>query len=563
MSYLPGLAPPLPQKRSSKLVLRPYQREAVYGGGNRGKGILATLKHHDSALAILATGLGKSAIICEMANLARRPVLVLVDGDVLIDNAVAKLEEFTDHEVQVEQGAAKADSARIVVGSLDSVVKEDRLRRLKEFGFGLIIVDEAHQAAQSGYHTVFEVLKGAKRLGLTATPHRPDKKALPFVDKAYEYQLHEAQKDGWLCSTPWVNAKVKSVDFSGVHVRGGDLSVKEAQAIMGSEESLHGIVASTIEQVGDRPTIMFSNSIQNARAMAEMFNRYKGKKVAEFIDSRDMRSRNERRAIMAGFKRGEFQFFCNKDMLTMGYDAPHTAAIGMAAPTMSEIRFFQQVGRGTRGGRQCPVKGKVNCIILDYVNNLGRHTLITPAYVMAGKFGKAVQKIAARVQRESPEKSEEEIVRISREEYEAQREQEARRRKFIVAKVDYDATPIDPFSIIKAQRPNPFNYDNSGPVSAKQIERLEKWGMLGDIPKNCTKKMASKLILKERDRLVKGYASYKMCKWGLARGYNLRRVKRDRAKALFEAVKANGWQSIPPGQAAEILLNRQPGEDDT
>lgn len=534
-------------------TLRPYQSDCV-------SAVLAQLKDRRSTLAVLFTGAGKSVIFTYLALRAKKPVLILVDGDILVDNAVAKLEEYSD-SVEVEQGDQRAYQAKIVVASLDSVIKEDRLRRMAEYGFGLVIIDEAHRALADGYGKVVAAMPDAKICGFTATPKRGDRRSLAemFETVAYQYDLYQAIKDGWASPMIFRNAKVKTVDFSAVDVRMGDLDKTAAAAIMGSEESLHGIVGSTIESVGARPTIMFANSIQNARRMTELFNRYKGKDDAFCVDSGDMRTRNEKRAILAGFKRGDYQFFINVNVATEGFDAPQTAAIGLAAPTLSEVRFIQQVGRGARGGPRCPLPGKTDCLVLDYVGNTGRHSIITPAYTLAGRFGVEVQKIAARISREKPETDAMEIVRMSREEWEQAQVDEAKRRKFIIAKVDFSTTEVDPFAIIKAKPPNPMRVDTSGPVTPKQMERLSKWRM--DIPKYCTSKMATQLIRKEHDRLTKGLASYRMCRWGMKYGYVLRNVTRGQAKVLFEAVKANNFEPIARHEAARILLTREAGED--
>jgi hypothetical protein len=156
-----------------------------------------------------------------------------------------------------------------------------------------------------------------------------------------------------------------------------------------------------------------------------------------------------------------------------------------------------------------------------------------------------------------------EVVEEARKEAATAREQardaEMKRRKYIVAKVNYEIEKVDPFQIIKAPRPNPLTRDTSGPPSDAVIKWLNDWQI--DPPDPLTMKSAMKLLLKEKGRREKGYASYRMCKWGLKYGYDLRKVKRELAKRLFEAVKAAGWKPLSANDAAAILLSREPGED--
>lgn len=535
---------------------RPYQAVAITA-------ILRALSEKRSALVVMATGLGKSWIIAEVARLARRPVLVVADGDILVDNLVEKIQHFTGEKVDLEQQDWRASHAKIVVASLRSITDDDRLARLATYGFGLVIIDEAHRALAPGYAKVIQALPGAKILGLTATPRRHDKKALGHVFEtcAYQYDLVQAIDDGWLCSFEFLNPKIKEIDFSNVKNDNGDLSPAAVQAIIGGERELHGIVESTINVVGDRPTIMFAPSIQIARRMTEIFNRYRTGS-AHVVDSNDMMSRDERRKILKGFRDREYQFFVNVNVATEGFDAPCTAAIGMTAPTLSELRYKQQMGRGARGGRNCPEPGKTNCLILDYAGNVGRHGIVTPAYVLAGRFGVEVQEIAARIQREAPEKKTEQIIAEAREEREARLDAEMKQRRFIVARVNFEVESIDPFKIIKVALPSEYMADTSGPPSAKQIERLEKWKMLRDLgDRKLTSKAVNALIRKEAERRKAGKAHWWVVRWGLRYGYDLHLVTMTRALMLYKAVKENGGRQVGRELAHQILLGRETGED--
>jgi hypothetical protein len=58
--------------------------------------------------------------------------------------------------------------------------------------------------------------------------------------------------------------------------------------------------------------------------------------------------------------------FC--DLISEGTDIPAVAVVGLCRPTMSMALYLQIVGRGLR-----PCEGKDRCLILDHVNNIGRH----------------------------------------------------------------------------------------------------------------------------------------------------------------------------------------------
>lgn len=137
-------APP-PAPRRAKLGpehdgLRYFQLEAHHA-------IMASLEANRSTLLVLATGLGKTQCFSSIAKHWPGRVLVLAHRDELVGQAVARLEEMTGELVEVEQGPLRSSRARIVVGSVQTVQRKDRLESLaKRGGFTLIIADECFPA---------------------------------------------------------------------------------------------------------------------------------------------------------------------------------------------------------------------------------------------------------------------------------------------------------------------------------------------------------------------------------------------------------------------------------
>ena len=155
--------------------LRYYQQEAV-------DSVFEKLKEDRSTLVVMATGLGKTVLFCEVAKRWPGKVLVLAHRDELLSQTRSTLEKATGEWVELEQGMWKAgDQTRLVVGSVQTIYQQARLERFGAEHFSLIIIDEAHHAPAPTYRKVMDFFANAKVLGVTATPDRADEKAMGAI----------------------------------------------------------------------------------------------------------------------------------------------------------------------------------------------------------------------------------------------------------------------------------------------------------------------------------------------------------------------------------------------
>src|SRR5678816_4407586 len=170
-----------------------YQREAV-------EAVERELDTVDSTLLVMATGLGKSVIIGELARRREGDVLVLADREELLDQMQGHLERATGERVEIEQADRRAShSCRLVIGSLQTLANKLRRERLGLDRFSLVVVDEAHISLAKTYREVIESFR-CKRVGVTATPDRHDKKGLVSVYQSVAYcmDIVEGIENGYL-----------------------------------------------------------------------------------------------------------------------------------------------------------------------------------------------------------------------------------------------------------------------------------------------------------------------------------------------------------------------------
>ena len=420
----------------------------------------------------------------------------------------------------------------------------------------LIIVDEAHHAVSPSYRAILDAFPDAKVLGLTATPDRSDELAMGqvFESVAFVYEIRDAIRDGYLCKIRVQRVLVDAINLTGVKTVAGDFNAGELDAVMAVEEVLHGVVKPTIELAGNRRTIMFTTSVANAHRMAEVFNRYKpGSSMA--VDGGT--PFEERRRILRGHKSGEFQFLCNVGVLTEGYDDPAVSCIGMARPTKSRSLYAQCAGRGLR-----IFPGKADCLLLDFVGNSGRHSLVSGLDVLDGKWDEeVVAKAREIVEREANGVDAEEALERAAKEIEEERAREAAKRARLQAQVRHRVQEVDPFAVFHIEHGGDEQTDarfGMGPTQP-QLETLARAGI--DVSQVKTKAQASKLISTMISRREHDLASFKQLRTLQRYGITKVNISFRRASAIIDAIAQNGWRNLPPERLDSLLNSRTAGEE--
>ncbi|MBS0656066.1 MAG: DEAD/DEAH box helicase family protein, partial [Verrucomicrobia bacterium] len=124
------------------LELRDYQQEAIAS-------VLEEFSQGTNRqLIALPTGSGKTIIMAGLSKEINKKTLILAHREELIEQAYEKIKLFWP-EVSIGICMAERDEfeSQIVVGSVQSCCRQKRLERLKEQGFELLLVDEAHHAS--------------------------------------------------------------------------------------------------------------------------------------------------------------------------------------------------------------------------------------------------------------------------------------------------------------------------------------------------------------------------------------------------------------------------------
>ena len=369
-----GAAAERPEERSGIAPTpRPYQLAALAA-------IESELARVQSTLLVLATGAGKTVVFAEWVRRnirAGRRQLILAHRRELLDQAASKLRAL-GVDVALEQGKHHAaSSSRCVVASVDTL-RGSRLLSYPEDYFDDVVIDEAHHAVADKYQAILRRFRGARVLGVTATPDRLDGKGLgkTFATVAYRYEMGQAIADGWLCPLEIRHVRIDRLDLDDVATKGGDFDRSQLSSAMRDPAVLAESCRWILDRVGRKRTIAFCVDNAHSSSVAEALNRVRpGTAIAVNGEHKE----HERASALARWRSGEISVLVNCELYTEGFDEPSVEVIVLLRPTQSRALYTQIVGRGTRLS-----PGKTSCLVLDIVGNSRRHRLACAADALIG-----------------------------------------------------------------------------------------------------------------------------------------------------------------------------------
>lgn len=516
------------------MELRPYQKEAKEAIFEQwDSGVLKTL-------LVLPTGCGKTVVFAKVTEECVRKgdrVLILAHRGELLDQAADKLLKTTGLGCALEkaENSCMGSWFRVVVGSVQTMMREKRLGSFPADYFNTIIIDEAHHCISDSYQRVLQHFPDAQVLGVTATPDRGDMRNLGiyFESLAYEYTLPKAIKEGYLSPIKALTIPLK-IDMSGVSVQAGDFKVSDIGTAL--DPYLQGIAQEMQKYCLDKKTVVFLPLVKTSQKFRDLLNKY-GFQAAEVNgDSQD------RAEILQDFDAGKYNVLCNSMLLTEGWDCPSVDCIVVLRPTKVRSLYCQMVGRGTR---LSPETGKDHLLLLDFLWHTERHELCHPASLIceneevAQKMTENLEKNAGMpVDIEEAEKTASEDVVAQREEALAKQLSEMKKRK---------GRLVDPLQFeMSIQAEDLSNYTPSfgwemGPPSDKQKQTLEKLGIMPDQIENAGK--AAKILDRLDKRKSEGLTTPKQIRYLESKGFqHVGTWQFDTAKNLIDRIAGNGWR---------------------
>jgi DNA repair protein RadD len=364
------------------MTLRPYQQEAY-------DAIMSWVRKSREPCCIeAATGCGKSHIIAAVAHAIHeiskgKNVLCLAPSAELVKQNCEKY-RATGNKSSIFSASAGEKSLRYPVVFGTPLTVKNRIGRFKDIA--AIVIDECHGLTP----TIREIIDAIRAhnsnvrvIGLTATPYRmntgyifatwPDGRPVSetmtvepyFGACVYRVRAKPLIEAGYL--TQPVLGKRGADGYSTLHMRldaKGNFSEEDVdRAYHGQGRKTAAIIADIVDKSRDRQGVMiFAATVQHAK---ECLDSLPGSLSALVTGETPAK---ERAAILEAFKARKLKYLVNVSVLTTGFDAPHVDVIAMLRATESVGLLQQIIGRGLRIS-----DGKVDCMILDYAENIERH----------------------------------------------------------------------------------------------------------------------------------------------------------------------------------------------
>lgn len=359
MEHAPTYAP-------SRRALRPYQLSAV-------ERFRDALKSNGRGLVVLATGLGKTVVMAELAaemltadEIREGRVLVLADKKELISQLQVGFwtqlpKTVSTHLLSGSEKPTYWDG--ITFATVQSASSHEALPQ-----FDLVLVDEAHHVGSVTFQDTIARLQPRMVGGVTATPWRGDGFDLSdtFGEPLVRLGISDGLREGYLSEVDY-RLMADDIDWEYVQQESRHsyavTQLNRRLIIPTRDEEAARNVADVFVSEGRRGGVVFSPSLDHAREFAGQL-RGLGLR-AESIGS-DLTGR-DRDKLMSQFRKGDLDIMTTVDLFNEGVDVPDVDLIVFMRVTHSRRIFVQQLGRGLR---LSPGKSKV--IVLDFVTDLRR-----------------------------------------------------------------------------------------------------------------------------------------------------------------------------------------------
>lgn len=517
------------------MQLRSYQQQAMdsaFACWDHGK---------NRILIVMPTGTGKTIVFAKIVEECVRRglrVLIMAHRGELLEQAADKIQKATGLGCSVEKAeqSCLGEWYRIVVGSVQTLMHERRLKKFPADYFDAIIVDEAHHSVSPSYQTVLQYFGRSKVLGVTATPDRADMKNLGtyYEDLAFEYTMPEAIRSGYLVPIKALTVPLK-IDISMVGISAGDFKVGEIGTAL--DPYLYQIADEMVKYCMDRKTIVFLPLIATSRKFMGILNE-RGFVAAEVNGNSE-----DRAQILQDFEDGKYNVLCNSMLLTEGYDCPAVDCIIVLRPTKSRPLYAQMVGRGTR---LSPETGKEHLLLIDFLWMTERHELCHPASLIcedeevARRMTKKMEDAPGEAVdiEEAEKRASEEVVAEREEALAAELAAQRRKKSRLVDPLQY-AMSINAADLVN-YKPI-FGHEAEAPSQSLR-DRLESAGIKADSVQ--TTGEAERLMDAIMDRRLKGLATPKQIKQLEMRGFqNVGTWSFEQARKMIDRIAANGWKT--------------------
>ena len=272
---------------------------------------------HQSVMVQMPTGTGKTVLLSEVVKSEERRVKnpcvwIVVHRRELVEQIKASLTASLNVECEM-LNVNEVKPLDFSLFTLHSSLKprifsiqwlSKHYHELEESP-SLIIIDEAHHAVAKTYKEVMDAFPEAKKLGLTATPCRLNRRGFTdlFDVLLQSWSYNKFIADGWLSLYDYMSVREENEDWrlvNSLKKRGadGDFSLKEMSEKLNVLPSIERLCDTVMRYAPNMKGIVYAIDIKHAERIAEFYREHGLNAVA--ISSKT--PQEERKAIIERFK---------------------------------------------------------------------------------------------------------------------------------------------------------------------------------------------------------------------------------------------------------------------
>jgi superfamily II DNA or RNA helicase len=353
--------PPLEQLKSN-VALRDYQNKALDNW----------YRAHNKGILVLPTAAGKTFIALKAIEHLKVQTLIVVPTLDLIDQWRKRIKDCLNLEAGAI-GGGENTLRMVTVTTYDSAyIHAEHLGNK----FTLLVFDEVHHLASTGYIQIAEMYTAPYRMGLTATYERSDQRhsLLPQLvgDLVYSVDVEELAGEHL---SPYTYEKIlveltpqeQQIYYSQMEIFRGFL--RQRRLTLKSAADFQKFIMTTGRDPKAREALLARNrairvavnSEAKLNVLAQQLETYKNEKILIFTLYNDLvytislrflvpaithqTPREERREILANFGNGKYPVVVTSQVLDEGVDVPDASVGLVLGGTGSNREYVQRLGR--------------------------------------------------------------------------------------------------------------------------------------------------------------------------------------------------------------------------
>lgn len=337
---------------------------------------------NNRALCVVATGVGKTALAA-FDSQSFSSVLFVAHREEILEQAIRTFKSIRKTKDVGRYYNGVYEDSDVLFASVQTLSRKEHIEKINPKKYDYVIIDEFHHAAANSYSQIVNYFEPKFLLGLTATPHRMDRKnifELCDYNVVYEMDFFSAINRDLLSPFQYYGIYDYTVDYDTIRYQNGKYVSEDLEKALMIGKRVDLIFTHYKSHYRQR-TLAFCSGINHAEMMAEYF-RNQGV-IAHTVHSQyGLKHTIDREIAVERLKKGEIEILFTIDMFNEGLDIPAVDMILMARPTESITVFLQQLGRGLRKS-----EGKMDLKILDFVGNYKKVDLIPLVFLNKSSVG--------------------------------------------------------------------------------------------------------------------------------------------------------------------------------